>query len=137
MKFLGKRQKIVQYNHVQYNPKRVIKHHLRWCLTKVLWMYCLWMYCSYFCLFLNNSSTHHQNTPSSYTLLLVLVLGSLHPWFRSSRRRRRWFIHGFSSSMVLFIFFVRDAQTKMARDEWVRAAMTDDAVVVELLVGLK
>ncbi|KAE8124438.1 hypothetical protein FH972_019323 [Carpinus fangiana] len=25
----------------------------------------------------------------------------------------------------------------MARDEWVRAAMTDDAVVVELLVGLK
>jgi hypothetical protein len=39
--------------------------------------------------------------------------------------------------MVLFILFVRDAQTKMARDEWVRAAMTDDAVVVELLVGLK
>jgi hypothetical protein len=25
----------------------------------------------------------------------------------------------------------------MARDEWIRAAMTDDAVVVELLVGLK
>jgi hypothetical protein len=39
--------------------------------------------------------------------------------------------------MVLFILFVRDAQTKMARDEWVKAAMTDDAVVVELLVGLK
>jgi hypothetical protein len=39
--------------------------------------------------------------------------------------------------MVLFILFVRDAQTKMAKDEWVRAAMTDDAVVVELLVGLK
>jgi hypothetical protein len=39
--------------------------------------------------------------------------------------------------MVLFILFVRDAQTKMARDEWVRAAMTDDVVVVELLVGLK
>ena len=39
--------------------------------------------------------------------------------------------------MVLFILFVRDAQMKMARDEWVRAAMTDGAVVVELLVGLK
>jgi hypothetical protein len=25
----------------------------------------------------------------------------------------------------------------MARDEWVRAAMIDDTVVVELLVGLK
>jgi hypothetical protein len=39
--------------------------------------------------------------------------------------------------MVSFILFLRDARTKMARDEWVRAAMTDDAVVVELLVGLK
>jgi hypothetical protein len=37
----------------------------------------------------------------------------------------------------LFILFLRDSQTKMAREEWVRAAMTDDAVVVELLVGLK
>ena len=44
---------------------------------------------------------------------------TVYPWFL--------FIHG----------FVRDAQTKMARDEWVRAAMIDDAVVVELLVGLK
>jgi hypothetical protein len=39
--------------------------------------------------------------------------------------------------MVSFILFLKDAQKKMARDEWVRAAMTDDAVVVELLVGLK
>ena len=39
--------------------------------------------------------------------------------------------------MVLFILFVRDTQTKMAWDEWVKAAMTDDAMVVELLVGLK
>jgi hypothetical protein len=39
--------------------------------------------------------------------------------------------------MISFILFLRDARTKMARDKWVRAAMTDDAVVVELLVGLK
>jgi hypothetical protein len=39
--------------------------------------------------------------------------------------------------MVSFILFLRDAWTKMVRDEWVRAAMTDDTVVVELLVGLK
>jgi hypothetical protein len=39
--------------------------------------------------------------------------------------------------MVSFILFLRDAWTKMARDKWVRAAMTDDTVVVELLVGLK
>jgi hypothetical protein len=48
-----------------------------------------------------------------------------------------------SHPSLLFIFFsiaylfLKDAQTKMARDEWVRVAMTDDAVVVELLVGLK
>jgi hypothetical protein len=40
-------------------------------------------------------------------------------------------------SMVSFILFLRDAWMKMARDEWVRAVMTDDTVVVELLVGLK
>jgi hypothetical protein len=39
--------------------------------------------------------------------------------------------------MVSFILFLRDAQTKTVRDEWVRAAMIDDAVVVELLMGHK
>jgi hypothetical protein len=59
------------------------------------------------------------------------------------------FIHGFVSLQVsfssatplyLFLNSISLSQRRAnedARDEWVRAAMKDHAVVVELLVGLK